>query len=240
VLVPLSFSQENRQNIIDSLQPWNPKVDFVYVDNHDLPELKVGGHVSTATYHRLYVPELLPSYVKSALYLDADIIINQNISELLSMEVSDYSLAAVPDSVVDKDEIIRSKINLPMKAHYFNGGVLLLNLERCRSEGICVRALEFCRVNPESITYWDQCAINHTVRGNFCVLDKKWNFQRHHIVRLSTNEFSSDAMIEASCAAIMHFTGPDKPWLPLCTHPMKHLYFGHLRHTKWHDFAERD
>jgi lipopolysaccharide biosynthesis glycosyltransferase len=237
LLVPLSFSQENRKNLIESLSPWAPKLEFMSVGERELSGLKVDGHISSATYYRLYVSELLPHNVKTALYLDSDIIINGSLLDLFNTDISNYSLAAVPDPWIDKNEAIRSKICLNEEAHYLNGGVLLLNLERWRSEKIGLRALKFCISNPARLTYWDQCAINHIVQGRFYVLDKKWNFQLHHMKRLSTYIFDSSALVEASSASIIHFTSPYKPWFFLCTHPMKAMYFKYLDYTTWRSFT---
>ena len=242
LLVPLSLSQENRKNIIESLSPWvpEPELVFVPVDDCELSGLKTDGHISSATYYRLCLSKLLPHNVKTVLYLDADVIINGSLLDLFNTDISKYSLAAVPDAWIDKDETIRSKISLNEDAHYLNGGVLLLNLERWRSEKIDLRALKFCRSNPDRTTYWDQCAINHIVQGRFYVLDRKWNFQVEHMRRVSKYKFDPSAEADASSAAIIHFTSPLKPWNFMCTHPMKGLYFKYLKYTGWSRFTVRD
>jgi lipopolysaccharide biosynthesis glycosyltransferase len=240
LLVPSSFSQENRKNIIKSLSPWGPELEFVSVGERELSGLKVGGHISSATYYRLCVSELLPHNVKTALYLDSDIIINGSLLDLFNTDISEHGLAAVPDAWVDKNEAIRSKILLNEEAHYLNGGVLLLNLERWRTEKIGLRVLKFCRSNPDRITFWDQCGINHFVQGRFYVLDRKWNFQQEHMRRVSKYKFHPSAEEDASSAAIIHFTSNQKPWSFMCTHPMKELYFKYLKYTAWSGFTERD
>jgi lipopolysaccharide biosynthesis glycosyltransferase len=186
----------------------------------------------------LYGLDLLPSNIKIALYLDSDIIINNNILDLLNTDISNYVLAAVTDALVDKNEIVRSKLFLSEKAHYLNAGVLLINVERWRSEKIGSRALQFCISNPESITNLDQCAINYIIQGKFYVLDERWNFQFHSMMRISPYRFHPSALKEASSAAIIHFSGGNKPWLFLCEHPMKGLYFNYLKYTVWRDFTE--
>ena len=241
ILVPSCFSQANRAKIVDSLNPWMPELEFVYIDKSAVPRLKTGGHVNLVTYYKLYAPDLLPYDIKTALCLDSDIIINRCILDLLDTDISNYSLAAVPDPQADKDERIRSKLCLKQNAHYFNNGVLLLNLERWRSEKICSRAVEFCMSNPDLITWHDQCALNHIVQGNFYVLDKKWNFQFAHLQRISECKFKQNSIREASSAAIIHFNGgASKPWSYLCTHPMKDLYGKYLKYTTWRDFTETD
>src|SRR5262249_10796633 len=159
-----------------------------------------------------------------------DIIINDRILDLLNTDISNYVLAAVPDVWVDSNNIIRAKICLKEKARYLNSGVLLLNLERWRTEKIGLRALKFCISNPESITCWDQCALNYIIQGNFYILDKKWNFQVGHMRITGDYKFHSSARTEASSAAIIHFTTHLKPWNFMCMHPMKGLYFKYLKH----------
>ena len=188
--------------MIDSLRQWPHELQFLSVQGEPAA-LKIYGHVSSATYYRLYVPELLPSYIKIALYLHSDILINGCILDLLTTDISGHSVAAVPDALVDRNEEIRLKIGLNEKARYLNAGVLLMNLECWRSEKIGVRALEFCISNPDLITYWDQCALNHIVQGNYSILDKKWNFQYAHMARKSTYTFYPNARKEASSSSIM-------------------------------------
>src|SRR5262245_9076345 len=88
LLVPPSFSETNKKNIIDSLSPWAPELEFVLISAPELSGLKVSERISSATYYRLYGLNLLPSKIKTALYLDSDIIINNNILDLLNTDIS--------------------------------------------------------------------------------------------------------------------------------------------------------
>jgi lipopolysaccharide biosynthesis glycosyltransferase len=157
---------------------------------------------------------------------------------LLHTDISGYVLGAVPDALVDTNKSVRAKIGLKEDAYYLNAGVLLIDLERWRSEKIGPRALKFCISSPEHLTFWDQCALNHIIQGNFYVLNKKWNFQVGHMRSMGNYKFHSSARVEASSAAIIHFTSDLKPWNFMCTHPMKDLYYQYLKHTEWHDFRE--
>ena len=70
LLVPSCFSDANKKNIIDSLSPWSSELEFLPVGEGALSELKGDGHVSTATYYKLYLSDLVPHNLKTALYLD--------------------------------------------------------------------------------------------------------------------------------------------------------------------------
>src|SRR5262245_2913642 len=249
ILVPPSFSQSNKDKIIESLSPWTPKLEFLSIDERKVLRLKITGSMTLATYYKLLAPTMLPHDIKTVLCLDADIIINGSLLDLFNTDISDFSFAAVPDAAMDQYEPIRSKIHLDRRAHYFNAGVLLINLARWRSEKVGERALRFCMSNPDAITWWDQCALNHVMQGKFCVLDRKWNFQLHHMCQTEFSrapvdwlgyEFHPSAVREASSATIIHFTSHFKPWSYLCTHPMKNLYSKYLKYTAWRDSREED
>ena len=240
ILVSPLFSDTNRNKVLDSLRRWGREVEFLTVQEQEFSEVKVDDHVTRESYYRLCVPDLLPKEITVALYLDSDLIVNGCILELLNIDISRYTLAAVPDPLVDEDVIIKAKLNLGDRARYFNAGVLMINVERWRVDRIGPRALQFARKHSDLITYWDQCALNHIVRGEYCILNRKWNLQRHHMVSEFSNRVEPVSVEEASSAAIIHFTTVDKPWLFLCSHPMKYLYFEYLKYTAWWDFIEPD
>jgi lipopolysaccharide biosynthesis glycosyltransferase len=114
------------------------------------------------------IADLLPE-ISRALYLDSDIVVMGDISGMLHLDLSQYPLAAALDAF-DASPLFKRKISLGQSVPYFNSGVMLLNLDRWRSENIGRRALDFAATNPQYIVYWDQCALNNIIRGNFLVL----------------------------------------------------------------------
>ena len=251
VLVPMNFSDENKQKMSDSLSRWGQELHFLPVDETQVSGLKCFDHITAATYFRLYVVDLLPRGIQTALYLDADVIVNDCISELLNLDVSAHILAAVTDPLMDHYQAIRTKIGLKNSARYLNAGVMMINLERWRSDKIGLRALQFARLNPEGLTTLDQCALNHVIQndqcalnhviqGNYLILDQRWNLQRHHFTGRLLSDLPALIREGRMRPAVIHFTTEDKPWFFRCTHPMKHLYFEHLKSTAWHDFKEPD
>ncbi len=55
-------------------------------------------HTSVATYYRLRIPEILPQNISKALYLDGDIIVEQDLKELWNLDLSNAVLGAVEDA----------------------------------------------------------------------------------------------------------------------------------------------
>ena len=54
---------------------------------------------SLSTFSRLYLGDLLPDYVTKSLYLDCDLLILKNISEMYNTNIQDYYCAGVNDCI---------------------------------------------------------------------------------------------------------------------------------------------
>lgn len=75
---------------------------------------------------KFIIPDLLPSLDK-VLYLDGDLIVENDLSELYSTELGDNYAA----TVLDVSKVYwKSEFNSCAK-NYFNSGVMLLNLKKC-------------------------------------------------------------------------------------------------------------
>jgi lipopolysaccharide biosynthesis glycosyltransferase len=230
ILVPKEFSEETASKVVLSLQASGRVLEIIRVADDVISDLKVDGHITNASYLRLKIGELLPPTLERVLYLDPDIIITGDITELFDMDLLTFPFAAVPDLFIEvhRNEIL-AKIGLSASARYFNAGVLVIDLPRWRSLNVGARAINYCRSYRECITFHDQCALNHVANGRFYVLDEKWNFQTNSVFQPSTAH-------KLRSAFIIHFTGDVKPWHFLCTHPSKHLYFEFIKITAWRDF----
>jgi UDP-glucose/galactose:(glucosyl)LPS alpha-1,2-glucosyl/galactosyltransferase len=125
-----------------------------------------------ATYFRLFIEELLPAKIMKAIYLDADILVLGDLSELWNLEMSGSLLLAVQDAYARafhlgrmKRVAFRESICFDSQSSYFNAGVLVIDLAGWRKEAIGKRALQFMKDYKEKLTFCDQDALN-------CVLQK--------------------------------------------------------------------
>ena len=107
-------------------------------------------YISVETFYRFYIPSLLPEYDK-VIYLDADILVFDDLQNLYKIDVDQVYVGAVKDTYVtsivgqNKKSETRPKISfrdylatvLNVKhTQYFNAGVLLLNLNKIRRDNI--------------------------------------------------------------------------------------------------------
>ena len=97
-------------------------------------KLHTRDYYSKSTYYRLFIPDLFPGLDK-ALYLDSDVVLLGDVSELYDVDLEDNLVGAIPDSVVGSIPALAlyTKKRLRVAAdHYFNAGVLLMNLDAMR------------------------------------------------------------------------------------------------------------
>ena len=172
------LSSDNRKKI-GTLETENIKIDFVDVKE----KMKRSGnnfhlrdYYSFATYYRFFIPEMFPQY-KKGIYLDSDIVVLGDISELYNISLGDNLVAAVSDEIVaDIDvfgEYVEKVIGTP-KEKYFNAGILVMNLERLRVVNIESALKKLMQVYRFPVAQ-DQDYLNVLCAERIVYLDKKWN-----------------------------------------------------------------
>jgi lipopolysaccharide biosynthesis glycosyltransferase len=210
----------------------------VSVSLREVEGLVTGFHFTAANYLRLFIPEKLP--FEKALYLDSDIVVNGSIRDLYLTELDDFYLAAVCEPHFRR----HAELEMSEDAHYFNSGVMLINLRKWRSDHIKERVIEFVRRKPEAIVLVDQCGTNSVVNGKWRAVHPKYNLvspflaERHRYVDSFPPGELNDAI---SQPIVIHFTGSAKPWqFRLKRHPYASLYWRCLRNTPFKRYLPED
>ncbi|WP_027343900.1 glycosyltransferase family 8 protein [Hamadaea tsunoensis] len=187
----------------------------------------VSGWVSAAAYLRFALPELAVSE-RRVLYLDADVLVLRDLTPLLRMPLTGMPLAAVQDA---QNPIVGTglalpgcdRIGVPRGRAYFNSGVLLADLETCAGEQVFERAGRFLADFPDQVLLWDQDALNVAADDRWLRLDRRWNTVAMSALARMPGFFHTTAephmplaglLADEETAAILHFTGPVKPWHP--------------------------
>jgi lipopolysaccharide biosynthesis glycosyltransferase len=165
--------------------------------------LDPNSHFSAAAYYRLLIPQLIPE--KRAVYLDCDLIVTCGLARLHSQDLAGAWIAGCVDPVAAPLSHIPRADGDP----YLNSGVLLLDLETLRS---VLPSSEIARIyseNEQLIVFPDQCLINKMAEGKKLAISESWNLQFHNRSR----EELSELIDKNDGSAILHFSGPLKPWM---------------------------
>jgi lipopolysaccharide biosynthesis glycosyltransferase len=212
-------------------------VNFVQIDPKMLEGLPAFGHLPLSTYYRLLIPTALPHTVQKAIFLDCDLIVVDSLSSLWKTPLGDYPLAAVTDHHVKEN---CERIGLSVGSGYFNGGVMLIDLDKWRRRDILSRGLEFVRNTRATLKHCDQDILNHLFEGRWLHLDIRWNAAPHiwGLCPVPVDE-AGEMMVQDTSAqnkpGIVHFAGSGnaKPWHYKCAHPWKARYLELKKKTPW-------
>lgn len=180
------------------------------------------GTYSTATYRRLFLPDLLPD-LDRILFIDADTIVRGDLRALWEEDLAGALVAAVPDPWASGLDSFRARY----PQGYFNAGMLLIDLAAWRAEGVTARCLQLVReaVETGASEFHDQTPLNDAMVGRWRRVSHRWNFTGIHSARLAAELGISgeDHQRAASDPAIVHFLAAYKPWIP-----------GFESVTRWH------
>jgi lipopolysaccharide biosynthesis glycosyltransferase len=120
---------------------------------------------------------------------------------------------------------------------YFSSGVMLLNLRKCAEDRVMEKVEQFARDNPDKIIYSDQEPLNAVLWDKRIPLHPRWNTLSHWFtmaLKPHTRSMMIPEIVEAiRDPAIMHFSGPNKPWHYSCTTPYRQEYLRYLAMTPW-------
>ena len=189
-------------------------------------------HGDWMAYMRLFLPNLLPD-AGTIVYLDSDLIVNTDVTAFFSLPMEEHPLAAVTGERVEWsfDHEFLNSVGLADEDLCFNSGVLVLNAERWRSQGLVERCLEFARTHDTTQKGHDQTILNAIFSRDFHGLPKRFNI----------GVSPSDA--PALADGIYHFVGSPKPWDPLgsLVHRSWRIWHGVIRQTRfsWNDYLGR-
>jgi len=224
------FPWELRHQVAESLPEGSVSLQWYEADLSAYRHLPPQAGLSAATYGRLLLPDALPAHQRRVLYLDADILVLQDLQPLWEAELHGASIGAVLDGLDSARRAGGPGLeHVPRVQRYFNAGMLLMDLPRWRSRGIAARALRFLQANPRT-PYSDQDALNVACDGDWQPLDPKWNCQAlYHFGPL-------DRGARHELPGIVHFITGDKPWVAARPNPHARFYNAYRRRTR---FARR-
>lgn len=193
-------------------------IQFIEIDSNKTNGLPYTQLWSIEAYCRLMLPEILGNKIERILYLDVDIIVNKDISELYYMDFEGKLLIVTKDlefeNILAMDEPDSRKRNaffIELKNNgmdYFCSGVLLMNLKELKKDFTFQRYMEIFEQIRDKIILFDQDLLNYTHWKEVKFVDeKKYGLftQTAHQNGMTYEEAKREA-------SILHFTGRAKPW----------------------------
>ncbi len=172
------LSEENMNSILKQAKE-NSSIEFVQLSK-ELDKVQAMFHLrdyySKETYYRIFIPNLFPQYEK-VLYLDCDITVLGDVSELYNTEIHGYYVAAATEEVMQTFEVFGNYVEQAdgiNRKDYFNAGILLINCRRWRNKLIAERFVDLLNRYKFRVVQ-DEDYLNVLCKANVKKISLGWN-----------------------------------------------------------------
>ena len=184
-----TLTQDNRDKFIYLAGQYGQLVKFYNVEElcadklaefmKLIPAIKTS-RLSIAAMYRLLIPQLLPPEFDKVIYLDSDIVVNLDVTELWQIDLERKVFATVPEicNCVDTQNILPlCRENYVKKEDYFNSGMMIMNLKSLYDqEEDIMHGIKFIGENPRLGECLDQDILNYLFSKSYIKLPEKFNY----------------------------------------------------------------
>ncbi len=212
---------------LDLLNSWKVPnagtIEFVPLDERKVAPFRATLFLkSKVAYARLYIDKYLPN-ISRCLYLDTDLIVCSDITELYNTDLIGHTTGCVCDAS-SFNEVqhahFKDALGLKNPSFYFNSGVILIDLDAWRKDEIGSQAIKCGIEKYDLLDHMDQDVLNIVLEDKWLNLDTKWNTSKYD----ASEDFND---------GIIHFWGQVKPWHADYDYKFKERFFDILDRTAY-------
>ncbi|ALI99891.1 glycosyltransferase family 8 protein [Rufibacter tibetensis] len=229
-IVEDAVSELSKRRLLDSINHEVTTLNFVKMEECTPDDFKLpvdGSSYPLNIYMRLFIPYFLPQNIERVIYLDVDMVLQEDISVLWKQDLKGLTVAAVQDPwvrIVSKWGGIENykEFGLQEDTKYFNTGLLIMNLEQWREDNITAKVIKCINSNKEHAHFPDQYGLNVVLANKWLELNALWNCFAYH---------------EGDEPYLIHFTGRKPIYKSYYfREDYKSTFYKYLQLTQWSDF----
>lgn len=229
----LSNKTKEKIELLKKLRHFELEYINISCEKYEPFKIIVGLYISRLTYARFQLPSLLKN-IEKCIYLDCDIIVRQDLSELWDIQLPEH---AILGAVEEPGARHRNRVlDIPDSFSYFNAGVILLDLAKLRKINFEEKAYEYLKKNG-SLLYADQDVMNALFCNSWYALPIKWNVHTNVYILKSVNKYYKYQAHEVENvfgnAAIVHFSHERKPDSLISQCAYRNEYWQYMKYTAW-------
>lgn len=248
-IVDSGISEQNKQKIQKMVDLFGQKAFFVEMPSFEkvLGISIDAGRWNINVYSKLFAASILPVEVDKIISIDCDTIIMHSLKELWDINLNGAVVAGVNECM---SQYYRRNLGKQDKDHYFNSGMLVLNLEEFRKGNYEELFWKYMKRYGSSLAYLDQDLVNAVVpQQKMLLLDPKYNaitpifcLDYRELIRMRNASiyYAQDKYIDAQCNPyIIHFTtffmNELRPWIEGSKHPKLDEFLKYKERSPWAD-----
>ena len=203
------------QKKLEEMGKGNVKVQCINATKY-LPKVNLyqKGYFTDEMYLRILIPKIFQEKDK-VLYLDCDLVLRTDISELYELNIEDYAVGMAHNFCTPyRANYVKNMLGiLPEK--YFNSGVILFNCKKFRDEDLGSKCFSLL-AQYSDLECPDQDILNLACKEKIFQINDRWNVSWQFIIQQHINlcdekEFQRYNLITKK-PYIVHFTSEIKPW----------------------------
>lgn len=204
------LTEEMLGELLQLAEKYSGEIVPILVEKEKLEEqLPTTTEWSIEMYYRLLMPDLLPEEIERILYLDVDMIINQNLHDFYAQDFEGKLFCVCKDVTELKYELWQQMFGafLEKGFAYFNSGVMLWNLKEVRKKYHFADYMRVAKQWNYQLVAPDQDLLNYCHWQEVKYADAAVYNQ---FARVAHNQGKNREEIEKQ-VVILHFAGA-KPW----------------------------
>jgi len=225
------WSQRNIARL-EQLKRSDCAVEQVDIAPNDFPGIKLSRGFPLATAYNIIAPQYFLKGNDRMLYLDADVLVTTDLSEMYESELTTPVSACLDAHIVfaGSPSMWRpwQEESVDPMTPYLNTGVMVIDGSKWRKLDITEECLHLMRTH--NMPCADQDALNLVLKGQFNLLAPRFNSMPYHYLwqwrylDLVTTQAEIKTAIEDPVILHFHRSFLGKPWNVGCTHPGRNLW----------------
>ncbi len=231
-IVDDGIKKGNKKRLMESID--NNKIKVIWIKINDAIPKNFKLPVDPSSYPknihvRIFIPYFIPESVKRVIYMDVDMIVLKDISELWNKNIENNIIGAVQDSISPQfksetgggvDNYL--ELGLTADTKLFNSGLIIMDIEKWKKADMSKNVMDILDKNMEFAMFGDQYGLNVGFVNKWFELEKEWNAFAD---RLHENP------------SLIHFFHR-KPIYQSYSNRVeyKEIFYSYLKQTKWKNF----
>lgn len=211
-----SLTEDDFNMMKKALGNADAQIHPILVNDSIFDSAPVLSRISRETYYRLLISDLIPDDVHRILYIDPDTVVIRDLSGFYNTDLKGNVLAAGTHMFGAVRRFNTLRLKLDRNSHYFNAGIMLIDVDKWKAEAPVKRILDFISANIKKLKLGDQDVVNMMFEGKILFVDERlYNLDEKIFFakqfRLYTREPINLQWVRDN-TVIIHYNGKHKPW----------------------------